>query len=643
MGRDRTPEIRREGGSRWRARTRPRQSRDLPTLGSRPLAVLLVAAALSVFPAGHALAAETAEPDPPDAAAESTEAALAYKAEILGVEDPALRDLLTASSQLIQLIDRPPETLAGLERRAKSDLERLMRALRSEGYYAAEVSHTTDPDSEPVSVQIEIAPGPRYRLADYEVTYEGAASPAPETQPSLAELGQKIDMPARAPAILAAQQRLLALLGERGYPLAEITDRETFVQHEARTMTVHLRVDSGPLAHFGPQSLTGAESVEVDYLRGLVAWREGDPYDRRKVEATRRALSATRLFSSVRISHAEAPDEDGALPMTIEVQEGPHRSIGASISYATDIGFGIEPFWEHRNYFGANESLRLSLTASEIEQGGTAAFRKPAFLRLDQALLANLSVANEDTDAYDGRTVESFVGLERPWREKWLITAGLSGSYANLEEEQEDQNSLLGGVPLSAVRDDRDNALNPTRGTRLNFNITPYAGVGEDESLSFLKSVSQATAYYALDQDKRFVLAGRAKIGWLFGEDRQDVPANKRFYAGGGGSIRGYEFQKVGPLDSENNPLGGRSLFEVSGEMRIRAWKNFGFVPFIDGGNVFGSSFPSFEDKLRWAAGLGLRYFTGFGPLRFDVAFPLNSRDNIDDDFQFYVSFGQAF
>ena len=219
------------------------------------------------------------------------------------------------------------------------------------------------------------------------MTYEGAASSAPEIQPSLANLGLKIDMPARAPAISAAQQRLLALLAQRGYPLAEVTDRETFVQHEARTMTVHLSVDSGPLAHFGPQSLTGAESVEVDYLHGLVAWQEGDPYDRRKVEATREALSATRLFSSVQISHAETANEDGALPMTIELREGPHRSIGASISYATDIGFGTEPFWEHRNFFGANESLRLSLTASEIEQGGRAAFRKPAFLRMDQALL----------------------------------------------------------------------------------------------------------------------------------------------------------------------------------------------------------------------------------------------------------------
>ncbi len=643
MGRDRTPGFRQESGPSWKARKRPPRSWGLRTLGPRLPAVLLVTAALSLLPAARALAAEAAEPTPPDAATESTTAALAYKAEILGVEDPALRDLLTASSQLIQLMDRPPETLAGLERRAKSDLERLTKALRSEGYYAAELSHTTDPDSEPVSVRIEIEPGPRYRLAEYEVTYEGAASPTPEIQPSLANLGLKIDMPARAPAISAAQQRLLALLAQRGYPLAEVTDRETFVQHEARTMTVHLSVDSGPLAHFGPQSLTGAESVEVDYLHGLVAWQEGDPYDRRKVEATRKALSATRLFSSVQISHAEAPNEDGALPMTIELQEGPHRSIGASISYATDIGFGTEPFWEHRNFFGANESLRLSLTASEIEQGGRAAFRKPAFLRMDQALLASLSIANEDTDAFDGRTVESFVGLERPWRKKWLITAGLSGSYANLEEEQEDQNSLLGGVPLSAVRDDRDNALNPTRGTRLNFNITPYAGVGEDESLSFLKSESQATAYYALDQDKRFVLAGRAKIGWLFGENRRDVPANKRFYAGGGGSIRGYEFQKVGPLDSDNDPLGGRSLFEVSGELRIRAGKNFGFVPFIDGGNVFGESFPDFEDKLRWGVGLGLRYFTGFGPVRFDVAFPLNSRDNIDDNFQFYVSFGQAF
>ena len=126
------------------------------------------------------------------------------------------------------------------------------------------------------------------------------------------------------------------------------------------------------------------------------------------------------------------------------------------------------------------------------------------------------------------------------------------------------------------------------------------------------------------------------------GESTEDLPANKRFYAGGGGSVRGYEFQTVGPLDDDDDPLGGRSLVEVSAEVRTRVTDEIGLVPFVDGGTVFDTAYPDFDETLRWAAGIGLRYFTAVGPVRVDFAFPLNGRDD-DDAFQFYVSFGQAF
>jgi len=172
--------------------------------------------------------------------------------------------------------------------------------------------------------------------------------------------------------------------------------------------------------------------------------------------------------------------------------------------------------------------------------------------------------------------------------------------------------------------------------------LTPYQVFGDD-SFPFVKASIGSSAYYAIDPDARFVLAGRGRFGTLLGADTQQVPAGKRFYAGGGGSIRGYEFQSVGPLDNENDPLGGRSLLEVSAELRIRVTETIGVVPFIDGGTAFDSALPDFGETLRWAGGLGLRYFTAIGPVRLDVAVPINKRENVDDDFQFYVSLGQAF
>jgi translocation and assembly module TamA len=171
--------------------------------------------------------------------------------------------------------------------------------------------------------------------------------------------------------------------------------------------------------------------------------------------------------------------------------------------------------------------------------------------------------------------------------------------------------------------------------------VTPYTGTG-DGGLLFAVGTVSGSAYRALDTDRRFVLAGRAKFGSLVGEETDDVPANKRFYAGGGGSIRGYEFQSVGPLDANNDPLGGRSLIELNAELRVRITEQIGLVPFVDGGMVFDSVYPDFEEDLRWAAGLGVRYFSAIGPLRLDIAIPLNKRE-VDDSFQFYISLGQAF
>jgi len=171
--------------------------------------------------------------------------------------------------------------------------------------------------------------------------------------------------------------------------------------------------------------------------------------------------------------------------------------------------------------------------------------------------------------------------------------------------------------------------------------VTPYTGEGDDALLFAVGSVS-GSAYKALDADRRYVLAGRATLGSLVGEDTDNIPADKRFYAGGGGSIRGYEFQSVGPLDADGDPLGGRSLIELNAEVRVRVTEQIGLVPFVDGGMVFDSIYPDFDEDLRWAGGLGVRYFTAFGPLRMDIAVPLNKRE-FDDSFQFYISLGQAF
>ena len=194
---------------------------------------------------------------------------------------------------------------------------------------------------------------------------------------------------------------------------------------------------------------------------------------------------------------------------------------------------------------------------------------------------------------------------------------------------------------MSANFDTTDSKLDPTRGVRLNASATGF-GAFLGSSLDLVQAKARASAYYSLDADSRFVLAGRVAAGAMGGPELDQIPANWRFYAGGGGSVRGYAYNELGPTVFWGAVVGGRSLFEASAEMRIKVTDTIGVVPFFDVGNAFASNFPNFSEPLFAAAGLGLRYYTSVGPIRLDVAFPLERRAG-NGPVAVYVSIGQSF
>ena len=277
-----------------------------------------------------------------------------------------------------------------------------------------------------------------------------------------------------------------------------------------------------------------------------------------------------------------------------------------------------------------------------IRQQGTVNFTLPDWKRPDQDLLAEVQATRQTTEAFDELGVATSAKVRRPLSETWTGTIGGSLEWSQLKDENGTNTSTLLGMPGELYRDATDSLLDPREGMRLRLQATPYFG-WFNETATFLSGAVTLTGYQPLDPEKRFVLAGRTKVGSIVGESREDIPANKRFYAGGGDSIRGYPFQKVGPLDDNHDPLGGRSVLEVNAEFRARVWGNFGLVPFVDGGNVYTQVYPDLSEELRWAAGIGARYVTVIGPVRFDIAFPLNPPRAVDDPFQFYISLGQAF
>jgi len=569
-------------------------------------------------------------------------AAIDFTLKIEGVEKETILNTLRETSVLESLRDSPATSDVMLLRRVQDDQKRFESVMRSEGYYEAEVEHEVDRDTTPYEIIFKITPGRRFILAAYDILYVGEdAAHAPTLPDDPASLGLTIGKPAKADSIVAAQTRFMQRLANNAHPLAKVVDRKAVVDFETAKMTVDLEVDPGPMASFGPLVFEGLTRTKPAYLQRVVAWEPGSPYDQRRIESLRKDLVDMGLFSAVRIEIPDKVDSKNELPVTVNLVESKARSIGFGVAYASDEGAGVEAFWEHRNFFGEQDSLRVTALASEIKQSLGFNFEKPNSPTVDKTLLVNGTLVAQQTDAFDENAASGFLGVRQDLSKDWQITYGVAPEFSKVDDHDSDETWIGVGLPVTLYQDATDDLLDPTKGHRLTFALTPI--IGELSNFTrFAVAEFKPSFYVSPFPTDRVIFAVRGRVGSILGEARNEVPANHRFYAGGGGSIRGYKYQSVGPLDRSNDPVGGRSVLETGAELRLRVTETIGVVPFVEGGTAYEERVPQLDREIRWAAGLGLRYFTAIGPLRLDFAFPLNRR-HIDDSFQFYVSIGQAF
>jgi translocation and assembly module TamA len=408
-------------------------------------------------------------------------------------------------------------------------------------------------------------------------------------------------------------------------------------------MSVTYTVEPSPTANFGPAAIEGLTSIDRGYVERRVEWQRGAPFDSRAVENTRKALVDSGLFNTVRIVNGKEVDDAGEVPMTIYLTERPSHSIGAGISYNTSEGFGAKAFWEDRNLFGGAEKLRLNAEFAQDRLALLGNYRQPDFLRKDDDLVATAELADDTPVAYTSRRERLSSGIERRFGRQAASGAGLQFEHGNVTEAAREitQAYSLASVPLFFRRDTTDDLLNPTTGTRASVAVTPYTSLS-GRALTFASSRVTGSAYRKLGRSDRFVIAGFGALGSIVGESRDALPADKRLYEGGGGSLRGYGYQLAGPLNGDHKPFGGRSAIEFGGELRIKITETIGIVPFLEAGNVYDQSFPKLGNRLLYDTGIGARYYTPVGPVRFDVAVPLSKRPG-DAPFQIYISLGQAF
>ncbi|MBI1181297.1 MAG: BamA/TamA family outer membrane protein [Alphaproteobacteria bacterium] len=566
----------------------------------------------------------------------------AYKVDITGLKGTGLEQPLKDRSDLVRLRKEEPVSIWDLRARIRRDITGFAEVMRAEGYYGARISYDVDRSGKPIKVTIKIEPGERFTIGSYTITLDSPAA-LPDKVTKLARQTAKAQegKAARSETVAAAFGTVMSALPENGYPRAKVTDQDFTADHRTKKFTAKVRIETGPLVKFGQVSISGLTSVKQGVVKKVVTWKPGERYDSRKLDKFRQTLTEMNLFASIRIDTDDPLQDGDRQPIKVKLREADHHSVGATASYSTVNGFGGSVFWEHRNLFGAGERLKLEAEGDQKLQKATADFTKPRFLRIDQKLLLGVEAAREDTDAYLEYRGVIRAAVEREVNKRLRVRVGPELSYVDTKDAFSPAKSVLLGLVGQASYDHTDDLLDPKHGYRLGLKVAPYLVFGDTKN--FIRIEGNASVYVSLDDAGRYVAAGRLKLGSLVGaSDIRNVPAAKRFYAGGGDSIRGYGYQRIGPLDANGDPIGGRSLFEVGAEMRIKLTDTWGVVPFIEGGSVFDSSYPDFSRTLRWGAGIGVRYYTGFGPLRVDVAFPINGRPQ-DSTFQIYVSIGQAF
>lgn len=454
----------------------------------------------------------------------------------------------------------------------------LQKALRAKGYYESRVRFRND-ENAPFTGTYDIRFGPKFSIASIDVLPEAFKAYLPEDGVTA---GNTLD----AVEVLRAQASLYNNIQKgRCYYSLDVKN-EVYLNQEENSGQVNYVVDAGAEGNFGSLTFKGQKSVDESYLRKLVPWDEGECFRREKLEDYKATLLQSGLFAKADVVLPETPDADGSVPVTMDLRERAHRSISAGLTYYSDEGPGAILGWEHRNLFGAGEKFGIELGISMLKQSLDFDFKKPYFIRNDQTLGLTASLRRQDTDAYEEFGIESGASLRRDFTDKLWGSTGVNLSLTEITDSNTGTKDTYGlvSLPNNISYDTRDDTLDPHKGWNVIGEVQPFFDV-LGQSDPFFKTQVIGSGYLHLADNPDLVLAGRAGVGSIWGAATDNVPATERFYAGGGGSVRGYGYQEVGPK-TNGDPSGGRSLALTSVEMRAKFTEKFGGVVFVDAGSV---------------------------------------------------------
>ncbi|WP_455466115.1 autotransporter assembly complex protein TamA [Bartonella sp. B39] len=593
-----------------------------------------------------------------------------YKVDVvapLGAPSEGIK-IVKAVSSLVADKDKAFSS-SGLLAKARSDYRAILSALYADGRYGSVISIKINgleaADLSPVTqlpaqsnIVITIDAGPQYVFSVAGIDKVAPFIKYKTNQiPTIEELGYKVGTIAKSETILKAERWAIEGWRRQGYAKAQVIKSEVVADHAARLIDAQLTVDPGKEAYYGPLSVRNVSRkprVDSAYIAWMTGLKVGQKYDSNALAKANERLARLNVFRAINIREADTINSDGSLPLTLVLQERKPRRFGAGGSYSTLDGAGFEAYWMHNNLFGHAEHLKIETKISGIGShkeksynpknfdylfGGT--FIKPGVFTPDTDFRTELRIQQDVLENYTTKAIRGKFGVTH------IFNGNLSGQVALEVSNGYSRDAYFGnrhfttiGLPSSLIYDSRNNKFNATKGLYGEAFVEPFYEMRSNNFVA--KMTVEGRSYWTLDEKDRFVFATRAKLGAILGSNKAQVPSDTLFFAGGGGSVRGYAYRNIGIKTDNDAVVGGQALVEGTAELRFSLNGKIGLVGFLDGGLVGEKAGFDFSQKIKWGAGIGGRYMTGLGPLRVDLAFPLK-REKGDPRVGFYVGIGQAF
>ncbi|ETX30868.1 autotransporter assembly complex protein TamA [Roseivivax isoporae] len=585
----------------------------------------------------------------------STPAALALDDVSYSVRAPSeeqreeIRDLLRSVS-LISAAENDGRTdPQDLVATALADYAHLLEALYSRGYYGGVINILVDgreasqiplldlPDRVGV-IQVQVETGPQFRFSRAEVAPIPRKTELPE--------GFAVGKVAQSTVIRDAVDIAIEDWRARGYAKAGLASEDVVAEHRTNTLSAVIGIETGPSVRFGNMLVTTPSAVREGAIRRIAGFPQGESFDPEEVERVVERLRRTGAFSSVTLQEGEVVRPDGTMDMSLAVSDQKPRRIGFGAEYSTLEGIGLTAFWMHRNFFGGAERLRFDASVRNIgssESGMDYALRGrldiPAIYGADTDGYVLSAIVREDEPTYLSNRFEAEIGATRRLGDDTEVELGLGLIYSDVEDDLGEREFFLLTFPAGLTIDKRSNELNPRQGYYVNAEATPYLGLNDTQSGARL--YGDLRGYLGWGDGDPNVLAGRLQLGSVVGSDLEETAPEFLFYSGGGGTVRGQPYQSLNVDLGDGDETGGRSFVGMSAEYRRDLTESLGLVAFYDAGYIGEESFYDGSGGWHSGAGLGVRYQTGIGPIRFDVAAPTSG--DTGEGVQFYIGIGQAF